>query len=875
MAVQTQFRRGNTLSHSTFTGATGEVTIDTDKNVAVVHNGSTAGGFPLVKAQDLTTANVTEVSNQYFTNARSRAAISVTGAGTYDNTTGIITVTGGVTSVGGATGAVSNVQLANAIITSGLLTTANVNELNNLYFTNARVYANVLLLGHATNAQLGLYATNSQLGSYATNGQLSLYATTNYVSNALANLVASAPATLDTLNELAVALGNDNNFSTSILTIVGNKANTSVVTASFNQANTAFAQANVAINQANVNFGESNTKTTVAFNQANVAFAQANVAFAQANISFDTANLNFTSANTYVNARLLTKANIADLTTANVSELTNLYFTNARVNAALTTQTLGNATFSSNVKASNITTQTITDPTGSKTWTFGSDGIFTVPGNIVPSSNLVHNLGSPTNRWKDLYLSGNTIDLGGTTISSSAGGINFPEANITGNLYSGYITVVNSISANVWNKLYSANVIESTNLFYTNARVYANVSPMIDASFYQANTSFAQANISFATGNINYGLASGYANVAFAQANTAFAQANVSFATANANFTSANTYVNTRLLTKANIADLTTANVSELTNLYFTNARVYANIIDGNFATQSYVGTAISNLVASAPATLDTLNELATALGNDNNFSTSILTIVGNKANTSVVTASFNQANVSFNQANIAFAQANVAFAQANLKFNSSGGNITGDVSITGNFNPSVDVTYNLGTASKRWANLYLSGNTINLGGATISSTGSAISLPPSSSIGGQAISSFSGSYNDLTNKPANVISFSNTAVSYYQTYNVLSINKNLYRSGDIRYTIIDDNSNSYTSVIHTFIHANNVLSYSNTITLIGTEVHTSQLALVGNNIVLFLSTSNLYASNYFLESNNYQSNVTANIKGYVTLIEV
>ena len=837
MAIQTTFRRGNTLQHSTFTGALAELTVDTDKKIVIVHDGSTVGGFPLVKAQDLTTANVTEVSNQYFTNARARAAISVTGAGTYDNSTGVITVTGGVTSVGGATGAVSNVQLANAIITSGLLTTDNVNELNNLYFTNARVYANLVA---------GNFATQS------------------YVGTAISDLVASAPATLDTLNELATALGNDNNFATSILTIVGNKANTSVVTSAFNQANTAFAQ-------------------------ANVSFNQANIAFAQANVSFDTANLNFTSANTYVNTRLLTKANVADLTTANVSELNNLYFTNARVSIALTMQTLANATFSSNVKASNITTQTITDPTGAKTWTFGSDGTLTVPGNIVPSSNLVHNLGSPTNRWKDLFLSGNTIDLGGTTISSSAGGINFTEANITGNLYSGYITVVNSISANVWNKLYSANVIESSNLFYTNARVYANVSPMIDASFYQANTSFAQANIAFAQANIafaqantainqanvNFGesntktsISFNQANVSFAQANTAFAQANISFATANLNFTSANTYVNTRLLTKANVADLTTANVSELTNLYFTNARVYANIIDGNFATQSYVGTAISNLVASAPATLDTLNELAVALGNDNNFATSIITIVGNKANTSVVTASFNQANT-------AFAQANVAFNQANLKFNSSGGNITGDTNITGNFIPSTDITYNLGSASKRWKDLFLSGNTINLGDATLSASGSSIQLPASSSIGGQTISSFSGAYNDLTNKPANVINFSNVSVSYFDTYNLLTINKNIYRSGEVRYNIMDDNSDSYSTVVHNFIHRDNVIVYSNTIVLLGTEVHTSHMKIDGDNVVLFLVSSNVYALNYFLTGDNYQSNVSANIRGYVTLIEV
>lgn len=47
MPTAVQFRRGTTAQHSTFTGAVGEVTVDTDKKVAVVHNGSTAGGFPL------------------------------------------------------------------------------------------------------------------------------------------------------------------------------------------------------------------------------------------------------------------------------------------------------------------------------------------------------------------------------------------------------------------------------------------------------------------------------------------------------------------------------------------------------------------------------------------------------------------------------------------------------------------------------------------------------------------------------------------------------------------------------------------------------------------------------------------------------------
>lgn len=56
MAQQVQFRRGTTAEHSTFTGAVGEVTVDTDKDVIVVHDGSTAGGFPLVKAGDIGTS---------------------------------------------------------------------------------------------------------------------------------------------------------------------------------------------------------------------------------------------------------------------------------------------------------------------------------------------------------------------------------------------------------------------------------------------------------------------------------------------------------------------------------------------------------------------------------------------------------------------------------------------------------------------------------------------------------------------------------------------------------------------------------------------------------------------------------------------------
>ena len=53
---------------------------------------------------------------------------------------------------------------------------------------------------------------------------------------------------------------------------------------------------------------------------------------------------------------------------------------------------------------------------------------------------------------------------------------------------------------------------------------------------------------------------------------------------------------------------------------------------DSDFATNSYVNTQVANLIESAPATLDTLNELAAALGDDPDFSTTITTSIGTKA---------------------------------------------------------------------------------------------------------------------------------------------------------------------------------------------------------------------------------------------------
>ena len=64
MSTQIQRRRGTTSEHSTFTGAAGEITIDSTKNTVVVHDGSTTGGYPLAKESDVP-SNIQDLDNVY------------------------------------------------------------------------------------------------------------------------------------------------------------------------------------------------------------------------------------------------------------------------------------------------------------------------------------------------------------------------------------------------------------------------------------------------------------------------------------------------------------------------------------------------------------------------------------------------------------------------------------------------------------------------------------------------------------------------------------------------------------------------------------------------------------------------------------------
>lgn len=149
----------------------------------------------------------------------------------YDETTGAVTLPSTLSltapSAGDNSSKVATTAWARTFVaslsylTSGTTTTSDIGEGTNLYYTQSR-FNTAFGLKTTTDLTEGinLYYTDSRVGTYLTNNS---YATQSYVGTQLANLVAAAPATLDTLNELAAALGNDPSFATTVTTSIGTK----------------------------------------------------------------------------------------------------------------------------------------------------------------------------------------------------------------------------------------------------------------------------------------------------------------------------------------------------------------------------------------------------------------------------------------------------------------------------------------------------------------------------------------------------------------------------------------------------------------------------------------------------------------------------
>jgi hypothetical protein len=151
MPTQVQFRRGTTAQNNSFTGAAGELSVNTSNSTIRVHDGSTPGGSEL--ATVASTSNATNLTTGTLNSAR--LPTSGVAAATYGNATNIPSIT--VDALGRITSA-SNVAIsasvANTQIT-GLITSNQIASVANTQITGTITAAQLQNTGVAATTYGG------------------------------------------------------------------------------------------------------------------------------------------------------------------------------------------------------------------------------------------------------------------------------------------------------------------------------------------------------------------------------------------------------------------------------------------------------------------------------------------------------------------------------------------------------------------------------------------------------------------------------------------------------------------------------------------------------------------------------------------------
>ena len=198
MSTQVQIRRGNTAQTAAFTGVVAELTVDTDKKVVVVHDGTTAGGNPLIKA------NASITTGQILTsNGSHLLALSNTGtAGTYGNASFIPVVT---TDAYGRVSSVTNTAIAiSSGVVTGVMTFAQGGANATSYTTGGLLTSNgTAFVSVANTGTAGVYGNAAYHPVITTDA----YGRVSAVTNTLVQIAASQV----TSGVLPFAQGGSNN----------------------------------------------------------------------------------------------------------------------------------------------------------------------------------------------------------------------------------------------------------------------------------------------------------------------------------------------------------------------------------------------------------------------------------------------------------------------------------------------------------------------------------------------------------------------------------------------------------------------------------------------------------------------------------------
>lgn len=222
------------------------------------------------------------------------------------------------------------------------------------------------------------------------------------------------------------------------------------------------------------------------------------------------ANATVTTGNTTVSTTGLTTGTTSVSNTAVTvgnTTVTNTAVTVGNTSVTNTSVFIGNSTVNTSITSTGISTGNVT-----------TTGI-SISGNIIPTANITYDLGTASNRWRDLYLSGNTIDLGGGTleivgntfvITNPAGGTFTIDGNVSvssqvlAQLDAGNLSQVNAIG--ILNLLNVTGNITTNSAINAN-QVYAN-SGSIGNLIVGGNITIGNVvgNISFKDGQVDLGI---------------------------------------------------------------------------------------------------------------------------------------------------------------------------------------------------------------------------------------------------------------------------------------------------------------------------------------------------------------------------------
>ena len=510
----------NGTSNAQFTAINGSfaVSVGGNPNVLTVTNSSISVAGNITTAGNVAANNLTVSSNANITsgninatgniNANSTIAANGNVNGNNLNATNNISAAGNVTAnnfIGRIQGSVangnSNISITtangNIVLTSGGNSTLTVTPANITVSGNTVIAGNATTIGLSASGNVNannvvvtsnIAGNNLSLSGTITSGAITsngLISTTGNVSAGNLNITANSSIASGNLNVAGNITGNNSNIANIYGNFISINGLANVVTlnanGSISTTGNVTSAANVVANNASVGNLITAGALTVTANVQGGNFNASNAITAGGSLL-----VNSITSNTTISAggNVSVTGNVA---VAQAITATGNINTSANLTVAVNANVNGNLRVGGNVSS-----------------------------NLIPSANNTYNLGTPTQRWQDLYLSNSTIYLGSTTLSADAGGINVSGNIQSGNLITGNINATGV--ASVVGVVASGNVLAGNVNAVTNATVggsltvtqWANSGNITTARVIASGNITTSANLSVTglttvTGNVDAG----------------------------------------------------------------------------------------------------------------------------------------------------------------------------------------------------------------------------------------------------------------------------------------------------------------------------------------------------------------------------------